>query len=404
MCYNHLIMQTPKRKPIRILAHIYAMQKASREMSGGILQYSATHPNVHIRLYGEGTPWQKLEEFKEWKPDGIIIGSAAPHVNKRISRLGCKAAVFINTEPPQQTEIRHASIYCDNQAVAEAAAHLFKMKKLNHFAFVGSRSGDEWSIERGRHFQDLVHTDKTTFASFIADTPKQTSHHKEISMLAEWLAALPKPCGVFAACDIRAKDVLDAASDIGLSIPEQMLVLGVDDEEFICRQTKPSLSSIIPDFPSGGYLAAQTLVNLIKRRQKFSQFHGFGVKGIVERLSTGDANGANRMVCRANEFIQNHAVSIRSVKEIAKASGASLRILQKNFKAITGRTIHDALTENRLQRVCNVLRHTVTPISQVGELCGFSNESHLKKIFRQHYGMTMRAYRSKICAESDDAK
>ncbi|MBE6395654.1 MAG: helix-turn-helix domain-containing protein [Lentisphaerae bacterium] len=404
MCYNHLIMQTPKRKPIRILAHICAMQKASREMSGGILQYSATHPNVQIRLYGEGTPWQKLEEFKEWKPDGIIIGSTAPHTINGISRLGCQAAVFINIEPPQQIGIRHTSIYCDNRAVAEAAARLFQMKKLNHFAFVGSRFGDEWSIERGRHFQDLVHTDKTTFASFITATPKQTSHHSEISMLAEWLAALPKPCGVFAACDIRAKDVLDAASDSGLSIPEQMLVLGVDDEEFICRQTTPSLSSIIPDFSGGGYLAAQTLVKLIKREQKHSQLNYFGVKGIVERLSTGDANGSSRMVCRANEFIQNHAVSIRSVKEIAKASGASLRILQKNFKTITGRTIHNALTENRLQRVCTMLRHTVTPISQIGELCGFSNESHLKKIFRQHYGTTMSAYRSKVCAEAANTR
>lgn len=212
--------------------------------------------------------------------------------------------------------------------------------------------------------------------------------------MARWIAALPKPCGVFAANDMRARDVLEACRAAGVDVPRQVMVLGVDDEEFVCRQTRPSLSSLLPDFDQGGFLAAELLVALLSGGPVPAEKRTFGVRGIVERLSTSDPNEAGRMVGRAEEFIRENAASGGvSVCDVAKAAGASVRLLQKNFRAATGTTVSEALRDARLRRVCELLELTRTPIGRMAELCGFGDDCHLKKLFRKRFGMTMRQWR-----------
>ena len=137
------------------------------------------------------------------------------------------------------------------------------------------------------------------------------------------------------------------------------------------------------------------LVELIAGKKRRMPPMTFGVKGVVERMSTTDTRETGRMVGRAQEFIRTYATSTDiSVADVAKASGTSLRLLQKNFKAVTGTTICDALQTERLKRVCEILSETSTPIGQIGELCGFGNDAYLKKLFHRRFGCTMRDYRA----------
>ena len=371
-------------RPLRLLAHLYAMQKASREMSGGILHYAAIHPDVRVQLYGIGTPRHRREEFRVWKPDGIILGAADEATLRAVEGLGCRAAVFINTEPAVPAAMRYGSVYCDNIAVAEAAARVFSGKHLGNFAFVGTRTCDAWSVERGTAFRRLAAASGCTFSEFKSPPTASANHRRELAALVDWVGALPKPCGIFAACDARAKDVLDACAAAQVLIPEQAMVIGVDDEEFICRQTLPTLSSVVPDFLRGGYIAAEMLVELLTGNRRRLPRRTFGVQGVVERMSTSDTRGTGRMVSRAQEFIRTYATS----------SGSSLRLLQKNFKAVTGSTICDAIQTARLSRVCELLSETLTPIGQIGELSGFGNDAYLKKLFHRRFGCTMRNYRA----------
>ena len=383
----------PQQRNIRILAHLYAMQKASREISGGILHYAATHPDVEVQFYGEGTPRRRMDYFRAWRPDGIIIGSASEKTIRDIVNMGCRAAIFVNTSAPALAPIRHSSIYCDNGAVAESAMKLFMGKGLENFAFVGSRMCDEWSRERGDAFKRLVKANGGTFASFTPPIGAKATLRQELTALVKWITALPKPCGVFVANDARAKDVLDACRDAAVSIPEHMMVLGVDDEEFICRQTVPTLSSIVPDFERGGYLAAETLVKLICGRKRILPRRTFGVHGLVERVSTSAPNDSGRRVGRARDFINAYATADISVEDVAKAAGASLRLLQKDFKEITGVTVRETIQACRLGKVCAMLSDTTTPIGRIGEMCGFNDEAHLKRLFRLRFGVTMRDWR-----------
>ena len=399
-------MSTTQDGSIRILAHLYAMQKASREMSGGVLHYAALHPDVQVQLYGIGTPRRRREEFRAWKPDGIILGAADDATLRAIKALGCRAAVFINTEPASSAGgLRCGSVYCDNVAVAEAAAGVFVAKRMKNFAFVGTRANDGWSVERGAAFRRLAASAGCSFAEFKPPRTAQTNHRAEIAALVGWIESLPKPCGIFAACDARAKDVLDACACANVLVPGQIMVIGVDDEEFICRQTLPTLSSVVPDFVHGGHIAAEMLVELAAGEKRRVPHRTFGVRGVVERMSTCDPRETSRAVSRAQEFIKTYATSPGiSVNDVAKASGSSLRLLQKNFKAVTGSTICEAIQTVRLEKVCELLVETATPIGQMSELSGFGNDAYLKKLFHRRFGCTMRDYRAMRLVNSTEPR
>lgn len=363
-------------------------------MTGGILRYAAMHPEVELRLYGLGAAQREIEELRDWRPEGVIISTDSPVEIRRIERVGCRAAVFVNAEPPSGTSLRWGSVFCDGAAVAGAAAELFVRKRISHFAFVGTLIGEQWSVERGKALRERATKAGASFDAFCAPCAPRHRQKLDAASLAEWIAALPKPCGIFAANDLRAKDVIDACRAVGVPIPQQAMVLGVDDEEFICRQVQPTLSSVVPDFDSGGYLAAKALVELLRGRQKRIGRRIFGVRGVIERISTSDPNEAGRMVVRAKEFIREHAATPGiGVGDVAKASFASIRLLQKNFKTATGTTVCEALQAERLRRVRSLLEETETPIWQIGELCGFESDGYLKRLFRSRFGCTMRDWR-----------
>ncbi len=313
-----------------------------------------------------------------------------------IESLGCGAALFVNVEAPIDAPFRSASVFCDNKAVAEAAALHFLDKGLRHFAFVHTLEREQWDGERGRTMRLFAERFGCTFSAF--DTPRtgRLNLRRELSLLAEWIAALPKPCGILAANDSRAKYVLDACRQSQVAIPGQVMVLGVDNEDFICSQMNPTLSSIMPDFHSGGYLAAGMLVKLIKGTRSHLPRGVFGVRGIAERVSTSDSGDAGRMVSKADEFMrQNVGNCDISVADVAKAAGASLRLLQMNYKAVTGSTLSQVMQSLRLEKVCELLDETLTPIGRIGELCGFDSETYLKNLFRARFGCSMRDWRKK---------
>ena len=380
--------------PLRILANVYAAQKASRDMTGGVLRYAAVHPGAEVRLYGLGAPRRSLGELRDWRPDGVILTTEDAAEIRRLERIGCRAAVFVNVEPSAHTSLRCASVFCDGAAVAEAAAELFARKRLRHFAYVGTREGDPWSAEREAALRRSAAERDVSFDAFPPPRGDRARTARKAAALARWAAGLPKPCGLLAANDIRAMDVLEACAAAGASVPRQVLVLGVDDEEFVCRQMRPTLSSVVPDFDRGGYLAAEALVGLLSGGVRRAARRTFGVRGIVERQSTGDPNEAGRIAARAEEFIREHAtVPDVSVGAVARAAGASVRLLQKDFKAVTGSTVLAAIQNERLRRVCALLEETQTPIGHMAELNGFESDAYLKKLFRARMGCTMRDWR-----------
>lgn len=379
---------------MRILAQLKASLKASRDLTGGILHYAAIHPDVTVQLFGEGTAHPNHLDFRAWKPDGIIVNASDAPTMNLIKSLGCGAAIFVNTEAPDAASLRCASVFCDNKAVAQAAIRLFTDKGIGRFAFVHTLEREQWADERSRTMRECAERLGCPFSAFDMPRTERRKAREALSMLASWISSLPKPCGILAANDSRAKDVLDACREAGVSIPDQVMVLGVDNEDFICSQMQPTLSSIVPDFHHGGYLAAEMLVKLATGSSRRLPKGVFGVRGVIERSSTSIHNDISRMVGKADEFMRLNAGNADiSVQDVAKAANASLRLLQMNYKAVTGVTVRAAMQSLRLEKVCELLRETLMPIGRIGELCGFNNETYLKNLFRKRFGCSMRDWR-----------
>ena len=390
--------ETAGAAPLRILAHLDASERSSRGMVGGILRYAALHHDVEVRLYGPGTAYREPGEFRDWRPDGIVVGAPLGRTLEIASALGVRAAVLSNLDPPAGLAMRCAAVFCDNAAIASAAADFFagcRVKGMGYVGELGPGRAPEpvWSAERGTALRDVAARRGLAFSAFVPPA-RRWGTETERRALAAWIASLPKPCGVLAANDMRASAVLDACRAAGVSVPQSVLVLGVDDEEFVCRQTRPTLSSFVMDWDGGGFLEAETLVGLLRGRRRRLPRRTFGVLGIARRQSTGDTNEARLMVARAEEFIAEHATTAGiGVGDVARASFASLRLLQTNFKAVAGRTVLEAIQEARLRRACELLAETNVPIGEIAGLCGFKGTSHLKNLFRRRFGRTMRDWR-----------
>ena len=152
----------------------------------------------------------------------------------------------------------------------------------------------------------------------------------------------------------------------------------------------------MPDFESGGFAAAQYIDSRIGKTASDAKVRRpliFTLKGVVERLSTADVNGTAWHVELARDFIRKHAVNGIDVPSIAATIGVSTRLLQRNYRTVTGRTVLEDLQNAKLERVKSLLRETSTPIDAIGPMCDFRSIAHLKTLFKKKFGMTMSQYR-----------
>lgn len=384
------VYMNKRTEPVKILVHLDMRHTASRDMVGGVLRFAAAHRDVTVQF----SLADELAAYRAWKPDGLIVDAGCErYPAKEFAALAGRCTVYVNTSPRADGSHPYATITTDERLLAVAAAKLMLGKRLNNFAFVGMPTDVPWSEARGRLFRAELKDRGKPLIEF--KSPAETGWRAQERALAAWLSELPKPCGIWAANDLRAKQVLDACRLVGIKVPEQVQVLGVDDERYICEQTIPSLSSLAPDFDAGGFAAAEYLYETLtstKRRNEHAALK-FELKGAVERLSTADVNGTARRVAAAREYIRQHATAGISVPDVVASVGVSRRLLEKNYRAVTGRTILDELQDVRLEKVKDLLRNTTMPIGNIGAFCGFSSSVYLKTLFKKTFGTTMSAYR-----------
>lgn len=369
--------------------------KAARGMSVGILRYAATHRRCEVVIAHSGVLPNGLPSLGDWKPDGLINGPVGAKADRR--PFPVRAEVFLQYAPGElAARTDCGAVVADDVSAGRLAASLLIRRNLRHFGFVGSRREADWSQIRGGAFAEELrrcgHEEPSAFV--IPESAKLT---EEGDALAGWLVSLPKPCGIFAATDWRAKRVLDVCRAAGIEVPGLVQVVGVDNEEYVCEQCIPTLTSIEPDFEQGGYEAMALLDALLsgKRLGREARIRRYGMRGIVERISTRDDRGTARIVNLALDFIRLHGASGGTAADVVKAAGCSASLLQRHFRKTLGRTIVQEIQRVRLEKACHLLRHTETPINDIGHLCGYDDESWFRVLFRKTFGVSMRDYRNR---------
>ncbi len=395
--------------PRRILFLGDFSYSSTKPIVSGAIRFLAEHPEVALHIHGAHPGDDDYEYGFDSEVDGVItcVGTYQRHIRELAKTKGIRRFAFV-CSPCDMTALksRSISLLCDDAAIASAAASLLVRHGLRAFGYVGARLDARragWNAARREAF--LKTLDALGFqADVYKSPPKKAGAVAELAALAAWLRALPKPCGLFVAYDQRAMRVLNICRAEGIAVPEQIQIVSADNEEWICESTLPTLTSIEPDFEGAGYRAAEALLAMINNaecRMHNAQCEGaaggavetFGVRRVVERMSTTDAHGSLSRAVRARDYIRTHAGEPLSVAAVAKKLCCSTRMLQKSYKAVYGATVRDDIAEARLEKAKRLLAETKTPVGEIPGLVGFESPLHFARFFKTRTGMSMRDWR-----------
>ena len=374
-----------KRKPTRrnILLTFDSNYSSSRRVASGALRRIAEIPDwdvtmLNFRNRGFQSSVRLLAERQPF--DGVISDSGIP-LSDGLSK-SLRNAIFVNAVAPSQGWT-HFGCMIDNAAIAEAAASSLMRLKPRHFAYVGARAHemeDSHSRARERRFRQFLAKKGLAVSSLFVDDDRFSPD----------LAALLRPVGIFAYNDITAAKVLSELHTLGVQVPEQAAVIGVDNDPDICENTHPPLSSVDPDFEAAGRMAVEVLSAALSERRRIPILK-FGVSGVVERRSTQSGKTGSRMVSEAREILRRRYGERLSLELIAGELNISPRLLSLRFREITGGTVHAELEEIRLAAARRMLKSRTLPVKAVASDCGFPSLENFYRRYRRRYGTTPRS-------------
>ncbi len=386
----------PSSPPPKVAILFSLALEGERNMCRGILDYAKAHGPWRCHLV-EGRPEEQLMNLKSERFDGIIAAGGSHRENDAYASVGVP---FVLLEPrPDMLDESGASsvpfVMRDSRAIGALAAAYYLERGYRSFAFVGETNRWYWNAERRIGFVDALA--RAGFGCAMYDTftaRERKSWTVERPRMERFLLSLPHPTAVFAAMDGRARYVVNLCSDIGLRVPEDIAVLGVDNDPLLCESTVPPLSSIRTGGYRRGFVAAEMLDALMHGRPVESRSVVQEPISVVTRGSTGYDAMSDPVIARAVTFIRANAASSGiGVADVVRAAGCSRRYLERHFRDRLGRSVRDELLQERLGRVKSLLETTGLTIEEIAARTGFARGNHLATLFRGKTGVTMRAWR-----------
>ena len=341
---------------------------------------------VHI-VERYATPSDIQHALSTWNPIGCLVDRAMSMGKAPDAVFNNLPTVYLDQDPLKPSK-RHPSLLHDSAATASLAIKELLELKCRSYAYLGTGRKLHWDNDRLTRFKEE--------AKLTGFTVTELSNNN----LAEEIRKLPKPCGILCASDYFAIEAHHAATVGCFRIPEDVAIAGIDNDEQICEMVSPGITSVKPDFKGAGYRLAQMLAEEIDRMRNGANrktpplIERYGPIGIVRRGSTDAASERHPAVRRAIEYIRRHACDSKiKLDDVVSEMRCSRRLATLLFKKDTGRTILDEIHERRLERICELLTHTLMPIATVVAQCGYRSDAFVKKMFLKRTGMTMREWR-----------
>ena len=342
---------------------------------------------------GEWTGLRELLDF--WKPDGCVVDCGAVERPLPSSSFGRIPVVFLDLYSRADSSAV-AGISSDNRRIAEAAARELLKFDYGDYAFVPASRDYSWSVERGKEFVRLVRMNRRNVHVFDSGDTKKFQMSEWRGRLLEWLVALPKPCGLFAANDFVGKTVLDLCRAAKIGVPADVAVVGVDDEPQICENTVPTLTSVRQDYENGGYSACALLDRLMSKPKTKPQKLLYGIACVTRRESS--CMCGDRRVRKAIEFIRRHACERIGLDDVAKEMGCSRRLATQLFRQSQRQSILDSIHDERLKRVKMLLANPRNDMKSLPDFCGYKSLVDLRRVFKARTGETIGEFmRRTIC-------
>lgn len=334
---------------------------------------------------------KKVLDF--WHPVGCIAECGSDMNEFRPEIFGKLPTVYLDRDPSLRGKIRF-SVNADLKGSAEIAAKELLSLDFENYAFVGFPLPLFWTKEREKAFCEAIKLNGRRCHVFDSGAKPGI---RRLEALRKWLRELPKPCGILAAFDGTAEEVLAACSHENIRVPEDFAVMGIDNNEEICENTKPTLSSICPDFEKAGFLCGELLDKQLRDPKAKGENRTFGILGVVKRRSTTIFKHADVKVTAAVEYIRTHATEGIGVGDVVAQMGCSRRTAEVRFMNMIGHSIQTEIRNVRMATAMAMLRDPRQAIDGIAHHCGYKSDSTLRYAFKAKTGMSMREWRKAFC-------
>ncbi|HEX4085649.1 MAG TPA: DNA-binding transcriptional regulator [Chthoniobacteraceae bacterium] len=383
-------------KPLRIGVLIDASRAYGRGICRGIANYAEAKENWII-LAHERPELNELPPWLKGSPvDGLIAYIPNRKLYVRIKQLGIPV-VDVNG---RYRTAQIPTIESDAETTIDLALRFLSQFGFPNLAYCGYPSVF-FSDQRERAFRRQAGKYSRRTAVYISASGRKAGADiyrfekgipADAAHLRTWLRKLRKPVGVLACNDIRGQQVINACREENLEVPQDVAVLGIDNDEIICRLCRPTLSSVEPDLENIGSIAAQFLDTLLAGGTVPLR-HLVAPRHIVQRASTDTVVAESPIVVQAARRIRESDRIEISVEQLCEIVGVSRSTLDKLFVANLGRSVSAEIQRIRLERLENLLQNTDLPLAEIAGRCGFASATYLCRFFKRMTGATPQGYR-----------
>ncbi len=338
---------------------------------------------------------QRLPDLRSWEGDGIIGNFDDPGIAKLVTQAQLPVVGFGGGYGWYVAGSAIPYFYTNNKAIATLTADHLLERGFKHFAYCGYAKSpiNGWSQERQHAFQSYLRKRAASFSLF--DSMPRSNHNWATLQrsLGDWLRKLPKPLGVMAANDNRGRQILEACRAYDIAVPDEVAVVGVDNDELLCRLSSPPLSSVEQGAKGLGYAAAALLDQMIQGRTSRKRHYIFDPTTVVTRQSTDILAIDDPKVAQAMAYIREHSSKGIKVPQVVSAVAISRSGLETRFASALGYSIHTAIGRTKLERVRGLVSETDLPLKQIAAETGFKSVQHMTTLFVREFGRTPGRYR-----------
>ena len=380
---------SPSSRIPRVALLVETTRTYTRELLSGVRRYVAEHGPWSTFLELRALDSSPPDWLREWDGDGILTRTFTPQTARIIAALGVPAVELRSTRLGDGRPF----VGCDNAEIGRMVAEHFIERGYQRFGAYGLRNED-FFVERVRNFSSVLQ--ERGFACELlneADSERPADWERSQTRLAEWLGRLPKPAGVFAANDQLGVRLLDACQRAGIAVPEEVAVVGAENEETLCTFATPRLSSVQFNGQAVGFLAAQTLDHLMRGRAPGSPQQLVPPKGIVARESSEGCVIHDPLVARAVRMIRENASFGINVNDLCERLSASRSTLDRRMQAAIKRTPKQEILRVRFRDVERLLRETDLTIEAIAAQTGFNHSQYLQTAFKEWSGLSPGQFR-----------
>jgi LacI family transcriptional regulator len=337
----------------------------------------------------------RLKGIEQWQGDGIIADFDDPLIGDALAKIALPVVAVGGSYQDHRAYPRHIPyVATDNAALMKMAYEHLLEAGLTRFACFSlpEAQANRWAQEREKAFGQLMQRDGLGVQVYRGLSTSAPQWNTAVEQLMTWLQGLPKPIGIIAVSDARARQLLQACLTAGIAVPEQVALIGIDNDPLTRTLTRVPLSSVIQGTETMGRTAAQLLHQMLHGVRPAALQVLVPPDAINVQASSLHQPLDNPYVMQALHFIRQYACQGVKTAQVAAYVGVSRSSLEAHFRKARGCTVHDEILRFKLVAATQRLDNTTLPLGDIARQCGFKSPQYLHTVFRREFGCTPGQY------------